>query len=198
MNSFLKKLEREGVLKDQTPAPIANGVTSASAPAPAQKQSGPPGALPADVTQLAVDVFQSDAEVIIYAQIPGADLSKIDVSIEGDNDIITIQGEYQRPESVIQKHGEHGEFSLEECVWGKFFRQIILPHEIDTDASDAKMKDGVLILHCPFKHATAKKIKMQITKLVETGSLQSAEKKSAPAPIPTPFKNIQIPPGGGK
>lgn len=157
MNSFLRKLKREGVVKQDEPT---NALPSPSVAKPgATVLSG--------VTQLPVDVFQSDQNIIIYAQIPGLNLDKLDISIEGDNDVVTIQGEYQRPEEVSSGHqqGGTGEFSLEECAWGQCFRQIILPQEIDSTAADAKVKDGVLILTLPLKNSTSKKIKMHVTKV---------------------------------
>jgi HSP20 family molecular chaperone IbpA len=47
-------------------------------------------------------------------------------------------------------------------VWGKFFRQIILPQEVDAAAAQAKIKDGVLVLHLPLKGHTVNRIKMQV------------------------------------
>jgi HSP20 family protein len=161
MNSFLRKLKREGIVKQDEPAN--------SLPSPSVAKPGTFGStILTGVTQLPVDVFQSDQSIIIYAQIPGLNLEKLDISIEGDNDVVTIQGEYKRPEELSSEHQNgHGEFSLEECAWGQCFRQIILPQEIDSATADAKVKDGVLILTLPLKNSTSKKIKMRVTKWVE-------------------------------
>lgn len=156
MNSFLRKLKREGVVKQDEPANLPN--PSVAKPGSATVVSG--------VAQLPVDVFQSDRNIVIYAQIPGLNLDKLDISIEGDNDVVTIQGEYKRPEDISSAHHEGGgEFSLEECTWGQCFRQIILPQEIDAASADAKVKDGVLILTLPLKNSSGKKIKMLVTKV---------------------------------
>ena len=157
MNSFLRKLKREGIVKQDEPS-------NTTLPNPSVAKPG--ATVLSGVTQLPVDVFQSDHNIIIYAQIPGFNLEKLDISIEGDNDVVTIQGEYQRPEDLSSEHHEGtGEFSLEECAWGQCFRQIILPQEIDSTAADAKVKDGVLILTLPLKNSTSKKIKMRVTKV---------------------------------
>jgi HSP20 family protein len=157
MNSFLRKLKREGIVKQEEEAHLPN--PSVAKPGAATVLSG--------VTQLPVDVFQSDYNIVIYAQIPGLNLDKLDISIEGDNDVVTIQGEYKRPEEISAGHQEDhkGEFSLEECTWGQVFRQIILPQEIDSVTADAKVKDGVLILTLPLKNSTSKKVKMHVTKV---------------------------------
>ena len=177
MSSFLQKLRGKGI--------VENNETDNDA---AQQTDTPAG-----VAQLPVDVYQSDREIVIYAQIPGTEVNKLDVSIEGENDVITIQGEQRRPEELAsshieKEHTEHeeqqndgenvqihvgdsmygdmdGEFSFEECVWGQFFRQIILPQEVDPGRAAAKVKDGVLVLHLPLKEPSDNKIKMKIVKM---------------------------------
>lgn len=148
--------------------------------APAANQAAKTDA-PAGVTQLPVDVKQSDSEIIIFAQIPGTEVKDLDVSIEGDNDVITIQGSSHRPldlagiapggesegEAII-KQGRvagHADFTLEECAWGKFFRQIILPQEVDASGAQAKVKDGVLVLHLPLKGRATNKLRMHVEKV---------------------------------
>lgn len=174
MSSFLQKLRGKGVVDAEETSPDAAAAQS----------------VPVGVAQLPVDVYQSDREIVIYAQIPGTDIGKLDVSIEGENDVITIQGEQRRPEELGFGEGElpeeeqngmgganvhihvggharqaSGEFSFEECVWGQFFRQIILPQEVDPGRAIAKVKDGVLVLHLPLKEVSDNRIKMKIVKL---------------------------------
>ena len=177
MSSFLQKLRGKGLVQNEEQATEAAGQVGA----------------PVGVAQLPVDVYQSDREIVIYAQIPGTDVSKLDVSIEGENDVITVQGEQRRPEELgiaaapqeqhsLQEHdpanGEEvpihigsshadtgGEFSFEECIWGQFFRQIILPQEVDPGRAVAKVKDGVLVLHLPLKEVSDNRIKMKIVKM---------------------------------
>lgn len=166
MSTFLQKLKGKGVVNEEDVA-AATG-TKAEAPA--------------GVTQLPVDVYQSDKEIVIFAQIPGADISQLDVSIEGNSDVLTVQGHYNRPEDLlassasshstgdIQIHTSQtssGEFSLEECSWGQFFRQIILPEEIESERAQAKVKDGVLVLKLPLKGSDDKKVRMSIEKVGE-------------------------------
>ena len=173
MSSFLQKLRGKGVVETEEQTGSA------------AQDDGPAG-----VVQLPVDVYQSDNEIIIYAQIPGTDVNKLDVSIEGENDVITVQGEQIRPENLVtmapeiaeeegQQHNDgenvqihigssqpagQGEFSFEECVWGQFFRQIILPQEVDPGRASAKVKDGVLVLHLPLKEPSDNKIRMKVVK----------------------------------
>jgi HSP20 family protein len=158
MNSFLRKLRREGVVKQEE---------GAEQKLPTVQTSAGAGMVPVGVSQLPVDVYQTDQHIVIYAQIPGLDISKLEISIEGDNDVITIQGEYKRPEEEAHNGLSKGEFSLEECSWGQFYRQIILPQEIDFSLAEAKVKDGVLFLLLPMKGSAVKKFKMRVIKIGE-------------------------------
>lgn len=118
------------------------------------------------IAQLDVDVFQTDNMIVIYAQAAGADMSDIHVSIEGDADIVLIEGRRLRPEHLaFPKKKPDGAFFTEECVWGDFYRRIILPESVDIEKADAKIKNGVLILVLPLmKPEEKEKVKLKITK----------------------------------
>ncbi len=117
------------------------------------------------IVQLDVDVFQTDDMIVVYAQAAGTDMSDVQVSIEGDADIVLIEGRRLRPEHIaFPKRKPDGAFFTEECVWGDFYRRIILPESVDIDAADAKIKNGVLILILPLLKAEEKeKVKLKIT-----------------------------------
>ncbi len=118
------------------------------------------------IVQLNVDVFQTDDLIIVYAQAAGTDLSDIQVSIEGDADIVLIEGRRLRPEFLaFPKKKPDGAFFTEECVWGDFYRRIILPESVDIERAEAKIKNGVLVLVLPLLKAEEKeKVQLKITK----------------------------------
>jgi HSP20 family molecular chaperone IbpA len=118
------------------------------------------------IAQLDVDVFQTDNMIVVYAQASGADMSDIHVSIEGDADVVLIEGRRLRPENLaFPKKQPDGAFFTEECVWGEFYRRIILPESVDIVHADAKIKNGVLILVLPLmKPEEKEKVKLKITK----------------------------------
>jgi HSP20 family molecular chaperone IbpA len=118
------------------------------------------------IVQLDVDVFQSDDLIIVYAQAAGAELTDVHVSIEGDADIVLIEGQRLRPEFLaFPKKKPDGAFFTEECVWGDFYRRIILPESVDIDLAEAKIKNGVLVLVLPLlKPEEKEKVKLKITK----------------------------------
>lgn len=118
------------------------------------------------IVQLDVDVYQTENMIVIYAQAAGTDMGDIQVSIEGDADIVLIEGRRLRPEHIaFPKKKPEGAFFTEECVWGDFYRRIILPESVDIENADAKIKNGVLILVLPLlKPEEKEKIKLKITK----------------------------------
>ncbi len=130
--SFLQRLKGRGVKS-------GDGLQSAAEETAVDK-----------VAQLDVDVFQSERLIVVYAQSAGADMNDVHVSIEGDADIILLEGRRVRPEYLVfPKKKVPGAFVAEECVWGDFYRRIILPESVDIEKAEAKIKNGVLILTLP-------------------------------------------------
>jgi len=104
------------------------------------------GKIPSDFSQLDVDIYENSTEIVIYAPMPGATIDDLDISVEDQNDIITIQG-YKNLVLVDVK--EKMQLLRQECHWGGFYRQIILPSEIDVNGVQAQLVNGVLTLRLP-------------------------------------------------
>jgi len=99
--------------------------------------------------QLEVDIFQTPTEIIIIAPIPGVDIKDLDISIENENDVVTIQGKREMPMVDIVSSEEERRYLRQECHWGPFYRQIILPQEVNVSEVKAWFKKGNLILILP-------------------------------------------------
>ena len=138
------------------------------------------------VAQLNVDVFQSDNLIVVYAQASGTELSDIAVSIEGDADIVLIEGKRLRPEYIaFPKKKVNGAFFTEECVWGDFYRRIILPESVDIENAEAKIKNGVLVLVLPLLRAEDKnKVQLAVAKEGAKGAAPAKPKRRATKPRP--------------
>ena len=89
--------------------------------------------------ELAVDVYQTEKDVVIQSAIAGVRPEELDITVE--NDVVTIRGIRKNPDEKEQKQYLH-----EECFWGPFSRQIFLPEEVDVKNAEAAMKDGILTL----------------------------------------------------
>lgn len=123
------------------------------------------------IVQLDVDVFQTDDLIVIYAQAAGAELSDIKVSIEGDADIVLIEGKRPRPDRIaFPKAKPEGAFFTEECIWGDFYRRIILPEGVDIANAEAKVKNGVLVLVLPLlKTEEREKVQLRVRNAERSG-----------------------------
>jgi HSP20 family molecular chaperone IbpA len=124
------------------------------------------------LVQLDVDVFQTGDLIVVYAQAAGAELSDIHVSIEGDADIVLIEGKRLRPEHLaFPKKKSDGAFFTEECIWGDFYRRIILPESVDITHAEAKVKNGVLVLVLPLLRPEEKeRVRLKIRRATKRGS----------------------------
>jgi len=106
--------------------------------------------------ELAIDVYETDKDIVIQTAVAGVRVEDLDVQIE--NDVVTIRGSRSNPTEHEEK-----EYFHQECFWGVFSRQVFLPEEIDVKNVEASMKDGVLTLRLP-KMAREKTKKVKIEK----------------------------------
>ncbi len=91
--------------------------------------------------QLAIDVYQTENELVIQSAVAGVGIEKLDIFLE--KDVLTIKGARQKP------YEERGDYFFQECFWGPFSREVILPAEVDPDKVLARMKDGILTIRIP-------------------------------------------------
>ena len=92
--------------------------------------------------ELTVDVYQTPDDIIIKTIVAGVLPEDLDISIT--RDMVTIRGSRQESSEV-----NDGDYFHKELYWGTFSRTILLPQEIDVDASEASEKHGLLILRLP-------------------------------------------------
>lgn len=95
--------------------------------------------------ELALDVYETDSEIIVQSTIAGIETEELDVFIE--NNMLTIAGNRKRPK--IQESDPPREYLYQECYWGPFSRKAILPEEINNIQAQAEMKDGILTITIP-------------------------------------------------
>ena len=158
MSSFLDRLKKKDVVQSNTDDKKQEQIAAQNKPA---ADAGAPA------EQLKVDIFQTPGAIIIYSQIAGTSVHDFGITIEGDGDVVVIKGQRNRPNgdfftSPDGKEHDSKENLLEECSWGKFYRQIILPAEVDPTKTEAKMHEGVLMLRLPLKQAHEKGVRIEV------------------------------------
>ena len=97
---------------------------------------------PLGARTLAVDVYETDDEVILKTAVPGVKSEDIGVSITGD--VLTIKGETKAEEKV-----EKANYIRQERRYGAFSRSLTLPSTVVADKATAEFENGVLILTFP-------------------------------------------------
>lgn len=100
--------------------------------------------------QLAVDVAQTEKEVIVVSTMAGAEAEKIEVYVY--NDLLTIRGYRGSP----LEDGESHDYFHQECFWGKFSRTVVLPVDVKGDLARAEYKNGILVVTIPKQKMDAK------------------------------------------
>ena len=99
------------------------------------------------------DIFETKDHVVVTLDMPGADESSIDITLE--KNVLTING--------ISNHGASDGYALTfaEFQPGDYERSFRLTDEIDRDGIEALYKDGVLKLTLP-KAEVAKTRKINV------------------------------------
>jgi len=85
----------------------------------------------------AIDVADSENEIVVKAEVPGCKAEDIDISVHGNT--LTISGEKKAEEEKKEK----GYYHLERS-YGSFRRELSLPGDVDPDKVEASCKNGVL------------------------------------------------------
>ena len=88
----------------------------------------------------AVDVWETESELVYAFDLPGIPEDKISVELE--ENALTVSAERERKEEV-----SNDRFYRFERRFGSFSRTIGLPQGVNEDASRADYKDGVLEVH---------------------------------------------------
>ncbi len=147
-DSEVEKIEEQKTAKRKTKK-IEKTKTDSDFPAPPPSQTGAEEKSKdwfEQEGQLVVDVYQTDGYIFIQSAIAGVNPQNLDIMIE--NDVVTIKGERERPVDDVVS-GTPKDYFYQECYWGPFTRQIILPAEVDGSRVEAEMKEGVLTIKIP-------------------------------------------------
>lgn len=112
--------------------------------------------------QLDVDIFESPQAFIILGSISGVDLKTLDISISDENDVLVIQGKKESPIDKIKETEKNIVHHHQECQWGDFYRQIVLPQEVNPEQIDAYEERGVLVITLPILRLQRGKKNIQV------------------------------------
>jgi HSP20 family protein len=90
----------------------------------------------------AVDMYQTDNEIVVKASIPGVKTDDVQINVTGE--VLTIKGEVKEKEETQEKA-----YHLREQRWGMFERTLALPTDVIADKAKAEFENGILIITLP-------------------------------------------------
>ena len=105
--------------------------------------------------ELTVDMMQTADDIILQTMVAGVKPDDLDVTIT--RDMVTLKGKRQSSQEVLEK-----DYFYRELYWGSFSRSILLPQEVDSDRSQATLKNGLLTIKLPkLDKAKTQKLKVK-------------------------------------
>jgi HSP20 family protein len=90
----------------------------------------------------AVDMYQTDDEVVVRAALPGFKADEVQINVTGD--VLTLRGELKH-----QEENKERSWHIREHRWSSFERYIALPTEVTADKAVADFENGVLTITLP-------------------------------------------------
>lgn len=101
--------------------------------------------------KLSVDVYKTEDEIVIESPLAGIKPEDIHITIKGE--VLTVRGVRERPEEIEKK-----DYFTQECHWGKFSREVILPEETDPSRAEAFLKESILVIKIPKIHREKERV----------------------------------------
>ena len=98
----------------------------------------------------AIDMYQTNNEIVVRATLPGMKVDDVQISVTGD--LLTIKGKTKEKEEVKEKA-----YHIREHRYGAFERILSLPTNVIADKAKADFEDGILTVTLPKAEETKPK-----------------------------------------
>jgi len=90
----------------------------------------------------AIDMYQTDEEVVVKATLPGLTADDVDITVTGET--LTLRGEYKQ-----ETEEKQATYHIREQRSGSFERSLLLPTDVKADKASANFENGVLTIAMP-------------------------------------------------
>ena len=90
----------------------------------------------------AVDLYQTEDEVVVKAALPGFKTDEVQLNVTGD--VLTIRGEMKQEDEKKDKA-----WHIREQRWSSFERSVALPTAVVPDRAEASFENGILTITFP-------------------------------------------------
>jgi HSP20 family protein len=92
----------------------------------------------------AVDIYETENEIIVHAELPGVERKDIGLNLE--KNVLTLKGERR-----FEKETKQENYHRIERAYGGFSRSFSIPAIVDDEKIRAEYKDGILKISLPKK-----------------------------------------------
>jgi HSP20 family protein len=90
----------------------------------------------------AIDLYQTDDDVVVKSSLPGMNAKDLNISVTGD--VLTLRGEV-----LEERDTEGAQYHIKERRSGSFTRSIALSAAVVADKAEAQFENGILTLRLP-------------------------------------------------
>jgi len=90
----------------------------------------------------AIDMYQTDNDVVVKAALPGLKANDVQINVTGE--VLTIRGEMKHEEEQKERA-----WHIREHRWGSFERSIALPTDVVSEKAQADFDNGILTITLP-------------------------------------------------
>jgi len=92
-----------------------------------------------DEAELAVDVYQTNNEIVVQTMVAGVRPDELELTI--GRDMVTVRGKREESRTIDEDN-----YFTKELYWGKFSRTISLPKEVEPEEVEATERHGLLTI----------------------------------------------------
>jgi HSP20 family protein len=97
------------------------------------------------VQHVAVNVYETEGDIVLVAPMPGVEAQNIDIEVVGST--VTVRSELRGPDQANR------EYLIHEWTYGPYERTVELPVEVNGEHANASHGNGVLVVSLPKGHA---------------------------------------------
>ena len=90
----------------------------------------------------AIDMFQTDDEIVVKAALPGIKADEVQINVTGE--VLTLKGEVKQNQEMEEKA-----WHIREQRYGSFERSVVLPTDVVADKAKAEFENGILTITLP-------------------------------------------------
>ena len=96
----------------------------------------------------AIDMYQTDNEIVVKAALPGFKADEVQINVTGE--ILTLKGEVKHEEEKTSSpQGKEKAWHIREQRYGSFERSVVLPTDVVADKAKAEFENGILTITLP-------------------------------------------------